>query len=321
MTTYSRADQPTVALQSLMELSSYQLIEWAQSAKQYAKSGRVPTYVGGLASARPDWLGLRIDVGGKGHRFGETRLGFPLMSVMKPFLLFHLLEMSGEAVFDHVGIRPSDQAFNSLKQLKQDNYFPRNPMINSGALALTAMLPGADGGERCDYLRQWLNQRAGCQLTLDEKMLSTVRSLPNEQNRAIARALGEAGRLQDAAVALDAYEQMCCLSGRLSDVVALGKLLIDPMLGDSEHQRQVLALMLTCGLYEESGAMAVQVGLPMKSGVSGVLLAILPAGGVIATYSPPLNATGNSLGGLYLITQISQHLKLSLLSPKLSPHL
>ncbi|MGB3612416.1 MAG: glutaminase, partial [Elainellaceae cyanobacterium] len=177
---------------------------------------------------------------------------------------------------------------------------------------------GVSGEDRCERLRLWLNRRAGCHLVLDEHMLSTVRSLPNEQNRAIAKTLAKAGRLDgDAAVALDTYEQICCLSGTLSDVVALGRLLIEPRLGVAEHQRKVLALMLTCGLYEESGTAAVQIGVPMKSGVSGIVLAALPAGGVIAAYSPPLNAIGNSIGGLFILTQLSRHLKLSLLSPKL----
>ncbi len=308
----------TTATNPLAELSLTQLNEWIRHAKYYAKSGRVPTYVGGLATAQTDWFGLKIGGEGIAKQLGETHLAFPLMSVMKPFLLFHLLETEGERVFEQVGIQPSEQPFNSLKQLEADDYFPRNPMLNSGAIVLTSMLSGADGEARCDRLRQWLNHRAGCALTLDEQMLATVRSLPNERNRCIARALGDANRLQsEVSVALDAYERICCLSGTLDDVVALGKLFVDPQLGVFEHQRKVLALMLTCGLYEESGTAAVRIGLPMKSGVSGVLLAVLPTGGIIATYSPPLNAIGNSLGGLYLMTQMSQHLKLSLLSPKL----
>jgi len=318
MTTSRRGNQSVTDLQNLVNLSPSQLAEWVRYAKYYARSGRVPTYVGGLATAQPDWFGIKISVEGQGHQAGETHLTVPLMSVIKPFLLFHLLEVDGEDVFKWVGIQPSEQPFNSITQLEEDEAFPRNPMLNSGAIAMASMLSGANGDLRCERLRQWLNRRAGCQLVLDESMLATVRSLPNEQNRAIASTLAEAGRLGcDAAGALDTYEQICCLSGRLDDVVALGRLLVVPKLGVAEHQRKVLALMLTCGLYEESGPAAVQIGLPMKSGVSGLVLAALPAGGVIACYSPPLNGIGNSIGGLFMMTQLSRHLKLSLLSPKL----
>ncbi|MEO0407883.1 MAG: glutaminase [Cyanobacteria bacterium P01_A01_bin.135] len=297
-------------------MSPSRLAEWVRYAKYYARSGQVPTYVGGLATAEPDWFGLVIDIRGRQQQQGEVHLTVPLMSVIKPFLLFHLLATQGEEVLRAVGTQPSEQPFNSMAQLEADEYFPRNPMLNSGAITLASMLPGEDGGDRCERLRRWLNRRAGCHLTLDPAMLESVRSLPNEQNRVIARTLAETGRLEcGAGLALDTYEQICCLSGTLADIAALGRLLVEPRLGIGEHQQKVLALMFTCGLYEESGAMVVQVGLPMKSGVSGLVLAAHPAGGVIVCYSPPLNAIGNSIGGLFMLTQMSRHLKLSLLSP------
>lgn len=316
MTTFHRSNTSAITLQNLSHLSPSQLAEWVRYAKYYARSGQVPTYVGGLSTAEPDWFGIVIEANGKQQAMGETHLTVPLMSVVKPFLLFHLLATRGEEVLRAVGVQPSEQPFNSLVQLEADEYFPRNPMLNSGALTLASMLPGQGGSDRCERLRRWLNRRAGCQLTLSQTMLESVRSLPNEQNRIIARALAEAGQLEsEAAIALDTYEQICCLSGTLVDIAKLGKLLVQPHLGIAEHQQTVLALMLTCGLYEESGAMTVQIGLPMKSGVSGLILAAHPAGGIVAVYSPPLNATGNSIGGLFMLTQMSRHLKLSLLSP------
>ena len=69
--------------------------------------------------------------------------------------------------------------------------------------------------------------------------------------------------------------------------------------------------MSTCGLYERSGSFAVQVGLPTKSGVSGALLSVVPAEGTIACYSPPLDAAGNSVGGLFLLEQLALNLHLS----------
>jgi glutaminase len=42
------------------------------------------------------------------------------------------------------------------------------------------------------------------------------------------------------------------------------------------HQRMVNALMMTCGLYEESAIYAVQIGLPMKSGVTAPVRLTLP---------------------------------------------
>ncbi|MGB3616174.1 MAG: glutaminase, partial [Elainellaceae cyanobacterium] len=126
MTMSRRGNQSATDLQNLVNLSPSQLAEWVRYAKYYARSGRVPTYVGGLATAQPDWFGLKIDVEGQGQQIGETNSAIPLMSVIKPFLLFHLLEIEGEKVFNWVGIQPSEQPFNSLKQLETDELFPRN---------------------------------------------------------------------------------------------------------------------------------------------------------------------------------------------------
>jgi glutaminase len=65
--------------------------------------------------------------------------------------------------------------------------------------------------------------------------------------------------------------------------------------------RRILSLMLTCGHYDASGDFAFRVGMPGKSGVGGVILAIVPGKASIAVWSPGLNASGNSqLGGLAL---------------------
>jgi glutaminase len=243
--------------------------------------------------------------------------------VVKPFVLWFLLEQQGaDAVFARVGMAPSDQPFHSIAQLTVDQGFPRNPMINSGAIALAAQLPGATGSERCEALRHGLNQAAGCDLVLDQEVLESVRSLDNEANRALARLLAQAGYIDDIDLTLDTYNQICCLAGTVGDLSRLGMLLAQSVNLDQSavpprrsSQQIVNALMLTCGLYEASGSYAVRVGLPMKSGVSGGLLAVVPGEGAIACYSPPLDACGNSIAGLFLVEKLAAELQLSLFNP------
>lgn len=267
-----------------------------------------------MAEANPQWLGIHVQCqDGQTFAIGEVGRSFALMSVIKPFVLLFLLEHLGpEAVFAQVGTEPSEQSFHSLAQLMNDRGFPRNPMLNSGAIALAGLLPGDTGAARCEGLRQWLNQHSGARLILNTTMLASVQSLGNEANRSLASLLDQAGYLNSVEVALETYNHICCLGGTTRDLTKLGLLLSQSQTTISpQHQRIVNALMLTCGLYEASGRYAVRVGLPIKSGVSGALLAVIPGEGAIACYSPALDTAGNSVAGLFLLEQLSQALGLS----------
>jgi len=294
-------------------LTQTQLDSWVDEAKAIAHTGRIPDYIPQLAQVNRDRIAVFIQAtNGRFFSAGEPTHQFALMSVIKPFVLLFLLEQLGQQTFRHVGQQPSDQAFHSLAQLTEDDGFPRNPMINSGAIALADLLPGIDGNSRCEALRQWLNHSSGAQLTLDEAMLASVRSVGNETNRAIAQLLGQAGYIHSIETALDTYNHICCLSGTAVDLAHLGLLLTTSEKIRAANQRTVNALMLTCGLYEASGEFAVRVGVPTKSGVSGALLAVIPKQGAIACYSPALDDTGNSVAGLWLLEQLVRSLNLSL---------
>lgn len=61
------------------------------------------------------------------------------------------------------------------------------------------------------------------------------------------------------------------------------------------QSRQVNALMMTSGMYQNAGEFAWRVGLPAKSGVGGGIVAIVPQEMAIAVWSPELDDAGNSL--------------------------
>jgi len=299
----------------LAQLTQNQLIKWAENAQQRSVHGRVINRIARLAQADARWFAVQIEADlGKTYCYGHTTLTFPLMSAIKPFLLLCLLEQLGEKeVFQRVGVEPSNAPFNSLKQLIVDRGRPRNPMINSGAIALAEKLSGDSPVQRCQFLCRWLNERSGSHLWLDEEMLASVRLAGRDSNQALARYLSEAGYLENLELALDTYEQICCLSGQVKDLACLGKLLatesdwLKPL-----HRQIVNATMLTCGLYEASSRFAIRIGLPMKSGISGALLAVVPGQGAIACYAPALDSVGNSVAGLAFIESLSKELQLNL---------
>lgn len=302
-------------MKRLDRLTTIKLSALVQQAKTKAEHGKVIDRVPQLAKANPGWFAVHICCeSGKTISFGDTACVFPLMSVIKTFSLLYLLKHLGaERVFGWVGVQPSDAPFNSLEQLITDRGYARNPMINSGAITLADKLPGKDASVRTLLFCQWLNQLAGCQLNLDEAMLASVQLTRSKANEAIANYLAETGHLENWETALDTYEQICCISGRVEDLALLGKLLANESDCLSVQNRRIVnALMSTCGLYEASAQFAVKIGLPMKSGIGGGLIAIVPGEGAIACYSPPLDDIGNSVGAIAFVEVLAQELRLSI---------
>ncbi|MEH2212700.1 glutaminase A [Nostoc sp.] len=302
-------------MKKLDRLTTIELSAWVQQAKTKAEHGKVIDRIPLLALADSAWFAVHICCeSGKNISFGDTACVFPLMSAIKTFSLLYLLEHLGaETVFGWVGVEPSDAPFNSLEQLVSDRGHPRNPMINSGAITLSDKLPGKDASDRTLLFCQWLNQLAGCQLSLDEEMLASVRLTRSTANEAIANYLAEIGHLENIETALDTYEEICCLSGKVEDLALLGKLLaFDNGCISPQNRRIVNAVMSTCGLYEASAEFAVRIGLPMKSGIGGGLIAIVPGEGAIACYSPGLDNIGNPVGAIALVEVLAQELQLSI---------
>ncbi|MEB3160503.1 MAG: glutaminase [Synechocystis sp.] len=291
---------------NLRTLDPAQWQQWITTARSQIPTGTLPTYIPYLATVDPQAFALQVgDRQGIIYQAGDTGLTFSLMSVIKPFLLLYCLHHQGTVlVRSKVGDRPSSKAYNSLSQLQEDRGFPRNAMINSGAICLADNLPGQTATERCQTLANWLNQTAGCQLFLDPDLLASVRSLPNPRNQAIAALMGEKKTLQHPALALDTYNHICCLSGTINDLFRLGLILQSPSLPlTSETTRSVQKTLEHSGLYEMSQPFFQRTGLACKSGVSGVMLACLPTipPGVMVCYSPPLNNQGHSVVGLSLL--------------------
>ncbi|MEG4208724.1 glutaminase A [Microcoleus sp. S13_B4] len=302
-----------ISTSKLSCLQPEQLQVWAKEAINRSKFGQIPTYIPLLAQADRQRFAVQIRaIDGQILSWGSIAQTFPLMSVIKPFVLLYLLcELGEKAVFDCVGCEPSELPFNSLAQLEIDQGKPRNPMINSGAIALASLMPGQNAVSRCQNLLDWLNQQANSQLFVDELMLDSVTTNPNQNNWNLALKMVESGYLQNSGIALETYNRVCCLSGTVEDLAKLGMVLVNSGEAIWENCRTVKALMATCGLYEASGRFALRVGLPAKSGVSGAMLSVIPGQGAIGFYSPPLDKDGNSIGGLFLLEKIAKTLRLS----------
>ncbi len=77
------------------------------------------------------------------------------------------------------------------------------------------------------------------------------------------------------------------------------------------ENRFILSTMIFGGMYNASGSWHEKIGIPMKSGVGGAIIAIIPGQMAISVVSPPLDKFGNSeIGGhviQHLLNKLNYH--------------
>ena len=113
---------------------------------------------------------------------------------------------------------------------------------------------------------------------------------------------------------LDLYFGLCSYEATIDQMLFLPALLANrgcnPFTGERiisiETCKITLAIMATCGLYDETGTHMVKTGMPAKSGVSGYTIAAVPGKAGIAVLSPRVNPKGNSIRGEIMLEALSK---------------
>lgn len=291
------------------------------------RDGKLATYIPDLAKADPDRFGIAIaTMDGEApeiHEVGDSRDEFTIQSVSKPFVYGLALDDHGrETLHAHVGIEPTGDAFNSIIELEEQTHRPYNPMINSGAIAVTSLVRGADPEERFGRILRLFSRYAGRELAMDADVYHSERNTAH-RNRAIAHLLCHFGVIKpEIDATLDLYFQQCSVLMSTRDLAVMAATLanggVQPWTGErvlrAEFVRDLLSLMFSCGMYDSSGEWAYTVGLPAKSGVSGGILAVVPGRMGIAVNSPLLDPRGHSVRGLAVFRDLSETLGLSVFS-------
>jgi glutaminase len=135
------------------------------------------------------------------------------------------------------------------------------------------------------------------------------------RNRAIAYLMLNFGMIQDRVdETLELYFNQCSVLVTSRDLAVMGATLanggINPLTGaralESQYIKDLLSIMLSCGMYDYAGEWSYRVGLPAKSGVSGGVIAVVPGLAGIGIYSPPLDAKGNSVRGVRVCRELSE---------------
>jgi glutaminase len=124
----------------------------------------------------------------------------------------------------------------------------------------------------------------------------------------------------DPVESLDLYTRQCSLDVTARDLAVMGATLADGGVNPITKARVIdplvchyaLAVMVTVGLYETSGDWIYDVGLPGKSGIGGGIVTVSPGKGGLGTFSPRLDAAGNSVRGQLVTKELSHALGLDL---------
>jgi glutaminase len=284
--------------------------------------GAVADYIPALASASPGLFGICV-VGARGRFFeiGDVETAFSIQSVSKPFVFALVCDAIGYETARHrLGVNSTGFPFNSLMAVELNDDRTMNPLVNAGAIATTSLVPGDTAEEKWERIRDGLSRFAGRELAVSEAVYESE-SDTNMRNHGIAHLLASYERLYfDPDEATDIYTRQCSLDVTAHDLAVMAATLanggVNPMTGErvivAGVCRRVLAVMATAGLYELSGDWLYEIGMPGKSGVSGGIVTVSPGKGGLATFSPPLDAAGNSVRGQLVTKYLAERLGLNL---------
>jgi len=279
------------------------------------RDGVVADYIPELAKADPEWFGISIiTVDGQSFDVGDVRQLFSIQSVSKPFQFGLALEDRGRDVtLQHVGVEPTGEAFNAIVLDEKSNR-PFNPMVNAGAIATADLIAGVDYPDRVNRMIAMFGRYAGRDVYVDNSIFMSERTT-GHRNRAIAHLMRNFNMVGERfEESLELYFQQCSILVDAHDLAVMGATLanggVNPLTGvtalNPEYVKDVLSIMLTCGMYDYAGEWAFRVGLPAKSGVAGGVIAVVPNRCGIGVFSPRLDPKGNSVRGVRVCEELSR---------------
>ena len=294
------------------------------------RSGSVADYIPQLKRVDPDQLAISLcTVDGQRFSVGDATTTFCLQSVSKIVSYCIALDEHGtEAVHRHVGREPSGQSFNELALNPQG--LPHNPMVNAGGIMTTSLIrPDEDLADRFNLVSAtWRRLGGGRRPGFNNAVYLSERQTA-DRSFALGYSMRENGAFRagtDLLQTLEFYFQSCSIEvdAQMLAIVAASlanagvcPLTEDPVFTPGTVQ-SCLSLMSSCGMYDFSGEFAFTIGLPAKSGVSGVLMLVVPGLMGICVWSPRLDEHGNTVRGIEfcrkLIAEYNVHVFDSLLT-------
>ncbi|MFT4058189.1 MAG: glutaminase A [Legionella sp.] len=298
------------------KLLTINLLEELVHIAERNQEGKTANYIPELANVNQELTAIAVQpLEGSMLSYSNGSLQpVTLQSTGKLIPLIGLLEEFGdEQLFEWVKVEPSGDDFASITRLEQFGPKPSNPMLNAGAITLCSHIPGT-GEQQFGWLEHWVQKLFKQRLSINPLVFASEKRTGN-RNRSLAYLLKSRNNLgTDVSETLDLYFTLCSYEALLEQMLFLPTLLAnggcDPETGEqvisAETCKITLAIMATCGLYDETGTHMVKTGMPAKSGVSGYTIAVVPGKAGIVVLSPRVNAKGNSIRGELMLEGLSK---------------
>lgn len=281
-------------------------------------------YIPELARVDSSLFALAIaTVDGMIYSAGDAEAEFTIQSISKPFVYAMAIEDRGlDEVQRRIGVEPSGEAFNEIS-LEAGSKRPLNPMINAGAITAHSLVASPDDDESARVRRivAGLSAFAGRELSIDRTVAESEWH-DAHRNLAIGHMLRSYDMLtDDPDVVVHGYVEQCAVRVTTRDLAVMATTLanggLHPVTGEqvvsSRTARQVLSVMLSCGMYNAAGDWLTAVGIPAKSGVGGGIIGALPGQVGLATFSPPLDEHGHSARGVQVFERLSEDMDMHLM--------
>ncbi len=292
------------------------LTEITNEVKPHTDIGKVANYIPALARVSHNRLGICVQtISGDSFSVGDCNIPFSLQSIAKVFGLTLAHKKIGNKIWERLGKEPSGHAFNSLVQLEHDQGKPRNPFINAGALVIADIILSHYSDPKQSLL-EFVRNTAGEPAINYNLEVAESEKVTGYRNTALAWFMKSCSNIQNPVEdVLDFYFLQCSLEmscySLAKSFLYLANHGVVPETGEQvltkSQAKRISALMLTSGLYNESGDFAYRVGMPAKSGVGGGIVAIIPQKLSICVWSPPLNEFGNSLAGIEALERFTTY--------------
>jgi glutaminase len=290
----------------------------AHSKYKTLQEGANADYIPALAKVDPNIYGIAlVTPDGTVYTAGDITSEVSIQSISKVFTLALVMdEMGPESISSNMGVDATGQVFNSIVAVEQYKGAEMNPLVNAGAITATSMVSGNSREEIWNKILNYYNDFAGRTLTVNKEVFESE-AATNQRNQAIAKLMYAYGHIKDNPdQATDIYTEQCSVNVNARDLALMAATLANggknPVTGKqvmrNENVAEVLAVMATAGLYDDSGQWLYLTGLPAKSGVGGGIIAVSPGRFGIAVISPPLDPAGNSVRAQKAIADISNAL-------------